>query len=92
MNFDFIDAFGQIVKDDPAANYIDVRIEVSDFRNLLLCIGAQLKHNELITAEEYADFMRVYNTTVRGDIFGKSAVCRVYKSTFAVANSKLPKE
>ena len=47
MNFDFIDTFGRIVKDDPEANYIDVRVEVSDFRNLLLVLGAQLKDKEL---------------------------------------------
>ena len=92
MNENFIDSFGRIVSDDPEANYIDVRVEVSDFRNLLLVLGAQLKDKNLISTEEYMDFAKVHNTTVRGDILGKSVVCRVYKNSYAIANSKPPEE
>ena len=86
--FDFVDNFGTVKRDEPDENYIDIRVEMSDFRNMVLTFSNLLAERNLITDAEVAIFDSLYNLTARGDIFGKSVTARVYKRRYAIANSE----
>lgn len=84
---DFVDDFGAIIRNDPEENYVDIRVEMSSFRDMILTFAYILDKRKVITQDEYNLFMALYNFTARGDVLGKKVTARVYKRRFAIANS-----
>ena len=87
---DFVDDFASVVRNDPEENYIDIRVEMSSFRDMILTFAHILDKRKVITQDEYNLFMALYNFTARGDVLGKKVTARVYKRRFAIANSEPP--
>lgn len=87
---DFVDDFASVVRNDPEENYIDIRVEMSSFRDMILTFAYILDKRKVITQDEYNLFMALYNFTARGDVLGKKVTARVYKRRFAIANSEPP--
>lgn len=85
---DFVDDFASVVRNDPEENYIDIRVEMSSFRDMILTFAHILDKRKVITQDEYNLFMALYNFTARGDVLGKKVTARVYKRRFAIANSE----
>lgn len=84
----FVDDFGSVKRNEPDENYIDIRVEMSSFRNMVAEFANMLAARKVITEDESKIFYDLYNLTVRGDIYGKSVTARVYKNSFAIANSE----
>ena len=87
---DFVDDFASVVRNDPEENYLDIRVEISSFRDMILTFAHILDKRKVITQDEYNLFMALYNFTARGDVLGKKVTARVYKRRFAIANSEPP--
>lgn len=87
---DFVDDFASVVRNDPEENYLDIRVEMSSFRDMILTFAHILDKRKVITQDEYNLFMALYNFTARGDVLGKKVTARVYKRRFAIANSEPP--
>lgn len=87
---DFVDDFASVVRNDPEENYLDIRVEMSGFRDMILTFAHILDKRKVITQDEYNLFMALYNFTARGDVLGKKVTARVYKRRFAIANSEPP--
>lgn len=85
-----MDGFASVVRNDPEENYIDIRVEMSSFRDMILTFAHILDKRKVITQDEYNLFMALYNFTARGDVLGKKVTARVYKRRFAIANSEPP--
>lgn len=88
---DFVDDFGRIIRNDPEENYIDIRVEMSSFRDMILTFAHILSKRNVITPEDYKLFSALHNFTAKGDVLGKSVTARVYKMRYAIANS-VPRE
>ena len=87
----FLDDFGAIIRANPDENFVDISVEMSSFRTMLMMFAGKLLEENRITTEEYDVFFKAYNTTARGDIFGSKIIARCYKNKIALANSaKLP--
>lgn len=83
----FVDDFGAIIRNDPEENYIDIRVEMSSFRDMILTFAHILTKRKVISQDEYKLFSALYNFTAKGDVLGKSVTARVYKMRYAIANS-----
>lgn len=83
----FLDDFGSIMRANPDENFVDISVEMSSFRTMLMMFANKLLEENRITTAEYEDFFKVYNLSVRGDIFGYNLTARTYKNRIAIANS-----
>ena len=86
----FVDDFGAVIRNDPEENYIDIRVEMSSFRDMIASFARLLFKGRVISQDEYKLFSALYNLTAKGDVLGKSVTARVYKRRFAIANSEPP--
>lgn len=83
----FVDDFGALIRNDPEESYIDIRVEMSSFRDMILTFAHILNKRKIINQKEYKLFSALYNFTAKGDLLGKSVTARVYKMRYALANS-----
>ncbi len=83
----FVDDFGRIIRNDPEESYIDIRVEMSSFRDMILTFAHILNKRKIINQKEYKLFSALYNFTAKGDLLGKSVTARVYKMRYALVNS-----
>lgn len=88
---DFVDDFGAVIRNDPEENYLDISVEMSSFRDMLLTFAYILSKRHVINDEEYSLFTALHNFTARGDVLGKRVTARVYKRRLSIANSKKDK-
>ncbi len=88
----FLDDFGSIIRANPDENFVDISVEMSSFRTMLMMFAGKLLEENRISPAEYEDFFKVYNASARGDIFGYSVVARTYKNRITIANSAKPKK
>ena len=89
---DIMDDLGNIIRAHPDENFVDIRVEMSSFRTMLLMFANLLLKKGRISAEEHEQFCKVYDITVRGDVFGTAMIARCYKNRIALANSKPPEK
>ncbi len=87
-NDNFLDDFGSVIRINPDENFVDISVRMSSFRTMIMMFANKLLEESRISVAEYEDFLKVYNHTVRGDIFGSSITTRCYKNMFSIANSK----
>lgn len=83
----FVDDFGALIRNDPEENYIDIRVEMSSFRDMIASFARLLFKGRVISQDEYKLFSALYNLTSKGDVLGKSVTARVYKMRYTLANS-----